>query len=218
MKKKVIVYGASGHALGVADAIRREGRYEIAGFIDDLHPERHGTEFCGAVILGQSEQFARARADGVDKAIIAVGDCRARLKLSESMCKEGFNLVAVIHPQAIVSEDALIGAGTVIAAGAVVGPKVSIGQSVIINTSASVDHECQIEDGVHIGPGARVAGRVVVGRGAWIGIGATIIDNMRVGAGVIVGAGSVVVKDIPDGVLTYGVPARVIKPVAQNEK
>lgn len=38
-------------------------------------------------------------------------------------------------------------------------------------------------------------------------------QDIRIGENAIVGAGAVVVKDVPDGVVVVGVPARVLKPV-----
>jgi acetyltransferase EpsM len=57
---------------------------------------------------------------------------------------------------------------------------------------------------------------VRVCRGAWVGIGSSVIDGVRIGAGSTVGAGSVVVRDVPDGVLAYGVPAKVIRKVRDD--
>jgi acetyltransferase EpsM len=202
--------------LVVADAVRAGDEYEIAGFIDDVHPERRGEEFCGAVILGGREQLEVLPTQGVSKLVFGFGDCRARLRLSEIAREKGFQLATVIHPKAFVAATASVGCGTVILAGVIVTPATRIGENVIVNTSASVDHECVIEDGVHIGPGAHLGGRVFVGRAAWIGIGATVIDRASIGAEAVIGAGAVVVSDIPDGVLAYGIPARVIKRVETN--
>jgi acetyltransferase EpsM len=207
----LVIWGASGHALVVADAARSSGEYEIAGFIDDVHPERRGEEFCGAVILGGREQLDVLAPEGTNKLIFGIGDCRARLELSEFARRKGFQLATVTHPRACVAKDASVGCGTVILAGAIVNSAARIGENVIVNTSASVDHECLIEDGAHLGPGVHLGGKVFVGRAAWVGIGATVKDRVRIGTGAVVGAGAVVVGDIPDGVLAYGVPARVVK-------
>jgi len=211
VREKLIIWGASGHALVVADAARASGEYEIVGFIDDVHPERSGEAFCGAAILGGREQLDVLPQQGVDKLIMGIGHCQARLELSEFARNKGFRLATVIHPRAYVAMDASVGRGTVILAGAVVNSAARIGENVIINTSASVDHECLIEDGAHIGPGVHLGGRVSVGRGTWIGIGATVIDRASMGAEAVIGAGAVVVNNIPDGVLAYGIPARVVK-------
>ncbi|MGH7634357.1 MAG: acetyltransferase, partial [Gemmatimonadaceae bacterium] len=81
----------------------------------------------------------------------------------------------------------------------------------IVNTAASVDHDCDLADGVHVACGAHLAGHVRVGRGAWIGIGAVVRERVTIGAGAMIGAGAVVVSDVPPGVLAFGVPARVIR-------
>src|SRR5207245_10180245 len=99
---------------------------------------------------------------------------------------------------------------------AIVNPATRIGEYVIVNASPSGEHECWIGDGAHSGAGVHLGGRVRVGRAAWIGIGATVIDRASIGAEAVIGAGAVVVADIPDGVLAYGIPARVIKRVETN--
>ena len=190
----------------------------IAGFLDDTRPIRDGEEFGGAPVLGRGEQLPRLWADGFSHLIVAIGDNSARLRLSALAEAEGFALATVIHPGAIVAPDVAIGRGSVVLAGAVINPGARVGANVIVNTSASVDHECEVRDGAHIGPGARLGGRVVVERGAWIGIGATVKDRVSIGAGSIVGAGAVVVRDIPPGVVAYGVPARVQRMVDQDER
>ena len=208
---KVVVWGAAGHARVVADIIRTAATYEIAGFIDDLHPERAGTTFEDAPILGGRDQLARYRAAGVTHLIVAFGDCGARLEASSFATANGFTLAIAIHPSAVIARTARIGAGTVVAANAVVNPGATIGLSVIVNTSASVDHDCVIGDGAHISPGAHLAGGVRVGDASWIGVGVSVADGITIGSRTIIGAGAVVVGDIPDGVVAYGVPARVIR-------
>ena len=80
-----------------------------------------------------------------------------------------------------------------------------------MNTAASVDHEARIARGVHIGPGAVLAGCVSVGEFTLIGTGAVVLPRIRIGANVVIGAGAVVTRDVPDGMLSYGNPARVVR-------
>jgi acetyltransferase EpsM len=218
MAQKLLIWGASGHALVVADIIRSRGEYEINGFIDDVNPLPHETEFNGVPVLGSSERLDELARAGIKNLICAVGDCESRLKLAALAQSKGFSLATAIHPRAIVAADVKIGPGTVIAAGAVVNPGSIIGENVIINTSASVDHECIISDGAHLGPGAHLGGRVSVGRATWIGIGAIVKDRVKIGAGAMIGAGALVLEDVPDEILAYGVPARVIGKVKPHEE
>jgi len=195
----------------VADIIRLNGDYQIVGFLDDVHPGDHNAERHGATILGGQERLDSLWREGVRHIIFGFGHCAARLRLAEVVRGSGFSLATAVHPKAIVATDASIGAGSVVAAGAVINPGVKIGENAIVNTSASVDHDCSIHDGAHVGPGARLAGRVVVGRAARIGVGAVAIEGVRIGAHSLVGAGGVVVNDIPEGVVAYGNPARVVR-------
>lgn len=212
--EKILIWGASGHALVVADILQAAG-WQIAGFIDDVNPSKKGTSFSGAMVLGGREQLDVALKAGVRKILIAVGDCAARLRLAEEALRQGFELGTAVHPNAVVARSVVVGPGSVVAAGAVVNPAAVIGANVIINTGAGVDHECRIGDGAHIGPGARLGGRVTIGKGAWVGIGASVKDGVTIGDGAILGAGAVALEAVPAGMVAYGVPAKVARPVGQ---
>jgi sugar O-acyltransferase (sialic acid O-acetyltransferase NeuD family) len=215
MKTVLVIYGAGGHASVVA-GIARLKKFEILGFLDDVNTSRKGTEFNGCRVLGGSEQLPILKAQNISNVALAIGECAARMIICQLLLKSGFNLLTLVHPQAIVAPEVMLGPGTIMVAGSIVNPGCRVGSGVILNTASSIDHDCVVEDGVHIGPGARLGGEVFVGKCAWIGIGAVIRDKIRIGAGTIIGSGAVVVKDIPDGVVAYGVPARVIRPIGQK--
>lgn len=65
-------------------------------------------------------------------------------------------------------------------------------------------------------------GRIVIGDRVFIGANTTILMNAHIGNDVVIGAGSLVNKDIPDGVVVAGVPAKVIctteEYIARQEK
>lgn len=208
---RLVIIGAGGHARVVADIVRLMGQHAIAGYLDDAHAERHGQAFEGALILGGLEQLDRAAALGVHAAGVAVGDCAARLRFAAAAVAAGLALPVLAHPSSVVARSASLGPGSVLAAGAIVNPGATLGAAVIVNTAASVDHDCRIEDGVHLACGVRLAGNVHVGRATWIGIGAVVKEGVRIGAGSMVGAGALVLRDVPDGVLVHGSPATVIR-------
>lgn len=52
---------------------------------------------------------------------------------------------------------------------------------------------------------------VVIGNNVWIGGGVIILPGVKIGHNVAIGAGSVVTRDIPDNVIAYGNPCRVIR-------
>src|SRR5882762_4126489 len=125
----LVIWGASGHALVVADIVRLVGQYEIVGFLDDVNVSRRDTGFSGARILGGREQLPGLAGLGVRHLIFGFGDCAARLELSSLVRQHGLLLATAIHPRATVAVDVSVGAGTVIAAGAVVNPGTVIGEN-----------------------------------------------------------------------------------------
>lgn len=195
------LYGASGHAKVIID-ILRANNIEVTGLVDD---NLAIDELCGLPVSHDAKNLSPI--------IISVGNCQIRKKIVDCICSindEKPVFPTAIHPSAIISPSAIVGEGTVVMQGAILQADVKVGRHCIINTKASVDHECIIEDFVHIAPGCTLSGNVVVGEGSWIGVGSAIIQGIKIGKNCIIGAGSVVTKDIPDGCKAYGVPCRVI--------
>jgi UDP-N-acetylbacillosamine N-acetyltransferase len=207
----LVIWGAGGHAKVVADIVRLRGKYVVAGFLDDVAGVATPGEFLGAPLYFGRDGLDRLQREGVRFLIMGFGDCRARLERGRAARADGWSLATALHPSAVVAESVEVGAGTVVAGGAVINPEVRIGEHVIVNTSASVDHDCVIGDGAHIGPGARLAGHVTVGTATSIGIGATILPRVTIGADSQIGAGSLVLEDVPEGVIVFGSPARVVR-------
>ncbi len=52
--------------------------------------------------------------------------------------------------------------------------------------------------------------RIQIGEGAFIGARAFVLPGVRIGARAVIGAGSIVTRDVPDGKVAAGNPARVI--------
>jgi acetyltransferase EpsM len=206
-RKPLLIWGASGHALVVADIIRLNSDYSLVGFIDNTPAA--DSEFRGLPVFPNLSLAVEST--GAAEVIFGFGNCKARLDLEKQVRTCGLSLATAIHPSAVIASDAVIGAGTVIAALVVINPSVHLGTNVIVNTAASVDHESIVEDAAHVCPGVRLAGRVHIGLAAWVGIGSSVRDRVHIGDGAVIGAGSVVVSDIPAGVVAYGNPARVQK-------
>jgi UDP-perosamine 4-acetyltransferase len=212
---RVIGLGAGGHAKVVLETLAAMGGYEIVGLLDPSR-ELAGASVHGVPVLGDDELLGRQYDGGVSHAFIGLGgsgDTGPRRRLYELARSHGFQIVSAVHPRAVVSPSARIGAGATILAAAVVNADATLGDDVIVNTGALVEHDCRIGDHVHVASGARLASGVTVDAGAHVGLGASVIQGLHVGAGSIVGAGAAVVRDVEPGVVVAGVPARVLRRV-----
>lgn len=205
--RPLVVLGGGGHAAVAVETARLAGMV-VAGYLapDPSPPLR------GAVRLGSDDLLGSAGFLNDHCFLPALGDGGARRRLAAVIAERGGLLARVVHPSAIVSPSAELGLGTLACAGAVIGVEALVGGSCILNTASSVDHHCQLGEGVHVAPGARLAGGVECADGVLIGIGAIILPGLRVGAGAIVGAGSVVTADVAAGDIVVGIPARLLPP------
>lgn len=59
---------------------------------------------------------------------------------------------------------------------------------------------------------------ITIGDNVWICAGVIICPGVTIGSDTIIGAGSVVTRDIPSGVLAYGVPCKVVRPITDADK
>lgn len=145
--------------------------------------------------------------------IVAIGNPygHIRCRLDKKLRELGMQAMSFADPTALICRSATVNEGLQVMPSAIIHNDAIVHRQCIINTRALVEHDCVLEEGVEIGPGAVLCGRVHIGANTWIGAGATVRPRIRIGKNSIVGAGSVVVSDIPDGVVAIGVPARPVE-------
>ncbi len=206
--KALAIVGAGQHGRVVAECAELLGCRRISLFFVDGAPAHSFDPWK----LEGSESDLVARPDDFPTFFVAIGDNNKRLAAHARLKSIGLASTTLVHPRATISSYSKIGEGSVVLAGACVVIGAQVGEAVIINTAASVDHDCVLENGVHVSPGAHLAGSVTVGERSWIGIGAVVRQGVSIGRDAVIGAGAVVVADVADGVTVVGNPARPLEP------
>lgn len=183
---QLLILGSGGHGRSVAEAVllNASSSVQLVGFVDDAFPEQQ--RVWDFPVLGNTTDLARYR-ECADSAVVAIGNNKIRASLQKRLVEAGFTLFTVVHPQAIISLRAVIGAGSAIMAGAVLGTECVLGVGSIVNCGAVVDHHCQVGDFGHLGVGTAMAGGSCLGVGAWLragnalGYGGVVDDWVVVG-------------------------------------
>jgi len=208
----IVVIGASGHGSVIIDAVERENRFRIAGIIDTYKPV--GFSCLGYRVLGDELHLREViREHDIHGGIIAIGDNWIRHEVAGRIrcAVPDFEFVTVIHPSAQVARSARVAAGTVVMPGAIISANADVGEFCIVNTKASLDHDGTMGAFSSFAPAVTAGGEVTVKPFAAVLLGANIIHSISIGEHSVVGAGSLVLRDVPDRVLAYGLPARVIR-------
>lgn len=96
---------------------------------------------------------------------------------------------------------------------------IEIGDNVTITTGVTFHNH---DGGVGIlrkkYPGIDVIKAIKIGNNVFIGSNVSILPGVTIGNNVIIGAGSLVTKNVPDNVVMGGVPAKVLKTLAEYEE
>lgn len=133
------------------------------------------------------------------------------VRLSEISYRHGFRVVSKLL--AIVN---------VVVFGIEVSPRVEIGGGLFLPHTVGtvigaerIGENCTIMQGVTLGAadtdlGFTPTARPIIGNGVMIGSGAKVIGRVTVGDRASIGANSVVLTDVPPDSLAVGVPARII--------
>ena len=93
----------------------------------------------------------------------------------------------------------------------------SVGEGVIVKPSFRCDY------GTRIDPGPRRAGwesaqPITIGDNVWLGAGVFVCPGVTIGNDTVVGAGAVVTRDLPAGVVAFGVPAKPSRRIGDQDR
>lgn len=209
-KMPLIMLGSGDYVFTCFEAIGLAGPspYELAGFSQNIDPNRVGEKYEGLPVYWVEELEALA---ATHEAMCVLGDGAAKRKFVQQVEPYGFPFASMRSSMTRVSPRARVGHGSYMGWSVTVSSHCEIGRHVTLMVQTMIGESVTIEDYVYCAPGVRLGGEVHVGEAAFIGMGAMVRDRIRIGAGATVGVGAVVVKDVPDGATVAGNPARIME-------
>jgi sugar O-acyltransferase (sialic acid O-acetyltransferase NeuD family) len=218
---RIVIYGASGHALAVGlngrHRLLPRPLYEVVAYIDDFRGGL-GHALDGAPVIS----FDQWREEFVNyDCLIAVGDPKSRRRLAERIGACGGRFARLYDRNDISFPHASVGAGSVVAATSDIGPQTTLGEHVIVMPMSWVAHDVRIGDCVSLGASCSIAGHVVIEDDVFVGAGTTIVHGQAakpliIGAGAKIAAGAVVTKSVPTKTSVAGNPSRALRDIVRE--
>jgi sugar O-acyltransferase (sialic acid O-acetyltransferase NeuD family) len=217
--KNILIFGGGNQATYTIDIIRKEGKYRIAGIIDSV--KEIGSEVFGCKVLGRIEDLENIyKEHDIYGGIIALGDNYSRHFVSKQILVKipNFTFINAIHPSVIVGGNVNIGVGVVAMAGVIFNTNAVIHSHTFFATGCQIEHDCEIKSFASVSAGTVLGGHVLLGAFSALTLNVTVLDRLKIGGNTVVGAGSLVLKDLPNDVLAYGNPCKVIRNRELGEK
>lgn len=190
----------------------REAGVEVIGFLDD-DLKTHGHSIGGVPVLGAISLLPTLKAAyGIEAVYCPLGNNRLRVKFL-TMAKElGYETPSYIHPTVNMASNVAVGQGVYILLGTNIMPYTELEDFVMISMGVNVAHHSTLKTGVFLSTGCNFGASITADDYAYCGISSTIMTGLaRLGKDCLIGAGAVVIRDVEDGAIMAGVPAKLMK-------
>lgn len=209
------IYGAHGLAREVYIIARKinqiQHKWSEYCFIDDVNEI---SEVNGIRVYKFYELLEKREKNDIE-VVTAVGEPSVRELMYHKVRKEELCLATLIHPGVYIDETTAIGEGVVIAEGATITANVEIGDNTYIQPHAVIGHDVVIGQHSVIGSNCQIGGGDHIGDRVFMGFLSGTTDHISIGNDTIISAGAIVFRELSEGVIAVGNPARIVK---KNEK
>lgn len=184
--------------------------YDKVYFYDD-DKKKIGRNYMGGSVKGPISQIQSDFSLGlIDRIHICFGEKLLVLKqdLFEKYRQLGMSFPNFIDDSCLYPTSCDLGVGNMMNFGCILGHNVKLGNNNSIWSGSVIEHDCKLGESVYIGPNVTLSGFVEIENSCLIGSGSVILPGIKIGANSIIGAGSVVTKDVPNGSIIKGNPAK----------
>jgi acetyltransferase EpsM len=206
----IVVLGAGGTGLYIADCIHRANGFKFAGFLDD-DEAKQSAGYEGLPVLGALKSWKMFDPEILFiNSLYRVRKMRHFLSIVESIKIPDERWATIVDPMATVCSNVQIGKGTFVGPGCVIEPASVIGERCALLGNVYVAHHSRLEDYIVCANSVSIAGGVRIGRGTYVGANATIHQYIEIGSFATIGMGSVVLNTAAEGETVVGNPAKSI--------
>jgi sugar O-acyltransferase (sialic acid O-acetyltransferase NeuD family) len=208
--KHLIIIGGGGMGKTVyciaKECIGYGTEFDIKGYLDDnIHSMDGYKDY--PPILGGIDYY---KIEPNDVFISSIGNVNIKRKLCSLLELKGAQFINLIHPTAIIRQNAKIGEGSIIADYAHVGAESKIGKHCLIQSFCVIGHDCTLGDFVRIDTHAVCVGGVIVEENVMVHTGAVLNHKVVVEKDSCIGATSFVIRKVKKGTTVFGNPAKKI--------
>lgn len=207
--RRILIVGAGGFGREVLQWARDAWPHDserIAGFLSANDDSLRGFD-CGIDVVSSPDGYEPADDDGL---LLAIGVPYVRRNVAESLLARGAVFLTLIHPTAIVSTSAKIGAGSILCPYSIASDSCQVGRFVLMNYHTSLGHDATAGDFSVLSPYATLGGDAHVGDDVFLGLHASVGPGKSIGARSKISANSAALTNAPSDSIIYGVPGSVV--------
>ncbi|MEH7502857.1 acetyltransferase [Neobacillus drentensis] len=205
--KRLIIIGAGGFGREIltwAKDIQKENNlWEEICFIDDNLDDLNRFNLDNKV-FSTIEEYEPQKGEYL---ICGIGSVTDKVRICSQLLKKGAKFTNLIHPTAIVAENAVLGIGAILCPYSIVSNNAIMGDFVTLDSFSIIGHDAKIGNGCMVAGHSNIMGNVNIEDSVYVGGGVTVLPQIRIQKNATIGAGSVVIRNVKENTTVFGNPA-----------